>query len=298
MPTSFAECLKHWQAVTETALEGFLPLASQSPARLHEAMRYSVLGGGKRVRPALVYATAEAIGLTPSSVIAAACAVELIHAYSLIHDDLPAMDDDDLRRGRPTCHKAFDEATAVLAGDALQTLAFEILTTDTQLPSDPAIRLALVRLLAEGTGTAGMAGGQALDLAAEGQAADLATITDIHARKTGALIRASVLLAAACQPKLSAADHKALDHYARGVGLAFQIQDDLLDIEGDSTLLGKATGADQALHKLTYPAVVGVQAAHAKVAALHQETLDALSPFGAKAKSLRELANWLVLRQH
>lgn len=298
MPTSFAECLKHWQALTETALEGYLPPASQSPSRLHEAMRYSVLGGGKRVRPALVYATAEAIGLTQSSVIAAACAVELIHAYSLIHDDLPAMDDDDLRRGRPTCHKAFDEATAVLAGDALQTLAFEILTTDTQLPADPAIKLALVRLLAEATGTAGMAGGQALDLAAEGQAADLATITDIHARKTGALIRASVLLAAACQPTLSSAEHAALDRYARGVGLAFQIQDDLLDIEGDPTLLGKATGADQALQKLTYPAVVGVQAAHAKVAALHQETLDALSPFGAKANALRELANWLVLRQH
>lgn len=298
MPTSFAECLKHWQALTETALEGYLPPASQSPSRLHEAMRYSVLGGGKRVRPALVYATAEAIGLTQSSVIAAACAVELIHAYSLIHDDLPAMDDDDLRRGRPTCHKAFDEATAVLAGDALQTLAFEILTTDIQLPADPAIKLALVRLLAEATGTAGMAGGQALDLAAEGQAADLATITDIHARKTGALIRASVLLAAACQPKLSSAEHAALDRYARGVGLAFQIQDDLLDIEGDPTLLGKATGADQALQKLTYPAVVGMQAAHAKVAALHQETLDALSPFGAKANALRELANWLVLRQH
>lgn len=298
MPTSFAECLKHWQALTETALEGYLPPASQSPSRLHEAMRYSVLGGGKRVRPALVYATAEAIGLTQSSVIAAACAVELIHAYSLIHDDLPAMDDDDLRRGRPTCHKAFDEATAVLAGDALQTLAFEILTTDTQLPADPAIKLALVRLLAEATGTAGMAGGQALDLAAEGQAADLATITDIHARKTGALIRASVLLAAACQPTLSSAEHAALDRYARGVGLAFQIQDDLLDIEGDPTLLGKATGADQALQKLTYPAVVGVQAAHAKVAALHQETLDTLSPFGAKANALRELANWLVLRQH
>lgn len=298
MPTSFAECLKHWQALTETALEGYLPPASQSPSRLHEAMRYSVLGGGKRVRPALVYATAEAIGLTQSSVIAAACSVELIHAYSLIHDDLPAMDDDDLRRGRPTCHKAFDEATAVLAGDALQTLAFEILTTDIQLPADPAIKLALVRLLAEATGTAGMAGGQALDLAAEGQAADLATITDIHARKTGALIRASVLLAAACQPTLSSAEHAALDRYARGVGLAFQIQDDLLDIEGDPTLLGKATGADQALQKLTYPAVVGVQAAHAKVAALHQETLDALSPFGAKANALRELANWLVLRQH
>ena len=298
MSTPFAECLSRWQAETEAALERYLPLPTDSPTRLHEAMRYSVLGGGKRVRPALVYATAQAVGLPQSSVIAAACAVELIHAYSLIHDDLPAMDDDDLRRGRPTCHKAFDEATAVLAGDALQTLAFEILTTDSQLPADPAIRLSLVRLLAEATGTAGMAGGQALDLAAEGQALDLAAITEIHARKTGALIRASVLLAAACQPKLSPADYQALDRYARCVGLAFQIQDDLLDIEGDPALLGKATGADQALQKLTYPAVVGVQAAHAKVVELQRETLEAIAHFGPKAATLRDLAHWLVLRQH
>jgi len=296
--TPFAECLSRWQAETEAALERYLPVPTNSPTRLHEAMRYSVLGGGKRVRPALVYATAQAIDLPQSSVIAAACAVELIHAYSLIHDDLPAMDDDDLRRGRPTCHKAFDEATAVLAGDALQTLSFEILTTDTQLPADPAIRLSLVRLLAEATGTAGMAGGQALDLAAEGQAADLAAITEIHARKTGALIRASALLAAACQPKLSPADYQALDRYARCVGLAFQIQDDLLDIEGDPALLGKATGADQALQKLTYPAVVGVQAAHAKVVELQRETLEAIAHFGLKANKLRDLAHWLVLRQH
>lgn len=298
MPTSFADCLSRWQAETEAALDRYLPAATISPSRLHEAMRYSVLGGGKRIRPALVYATAQTIDLPQSSVIAAACAVELIHAYSLIHDDLPAMDDDDLRRGRPTCHKAFDEATAVLAGDALQTLAFEILTTDTQLPANPTIRLSLVRLLAEGSGTSGMAGGQALDLAAEGQAADLAAITEIHARKTGALIRASVLLAAACQPKLSPADHQALDRYARCVGLAFQIQDDLLDIEGDPALLGKATGADQALQKLTYPAVVGIQAAHAKVADLHRETLEAVAHFDSKADPLRDLANWLVLRQH
>ena len=298
MITLFSERLKTWQADTEAALDRYLPPASHSPTRLHEAMRYSVLGGGKRVRPALVYATAEALDLPHSSVIAAACALEIIHAYSLIHDDLPAMDDDDLRRGRPTCHKAFDEATAVLAGDALQTLAFEILATDAQLPADPSIRLKLVRLLAEATGTAGMAGGQALDLAAEGQIANLETITDIHARKTGALIRASVLLATACQPDLGQSEYEALDRYARYVGLAFQIQDDLLDIEGDPALLGKATGADQALQKMTYPAVVGIQAAHAKVAELHEKTLEALVPFGSKGDSLRELANWLVLRQH
>lgn len=298
MSISFIADLSRWQADTEAALDRYLPAPTQLPTRLHEAMRYSVLGGGKRVRPALVYATAEALSIPQTAVMAAACAVEMIHAYSLIHDDLPAMDDDDLRRGRPTCHKAFDEATAVLAGDALQTLAFEILTTDTHLPPDPAIRLSLVRLLAQATGTAGMAGGQALDLAAEGQIADLTTITDIHARKTGALIRVSVLLAAACKPNLSLADHEALDRYARCVGLAFQIQDDLLDIEGDPAILGKATGADLALQKLTYPAVVGIQEAHAKVAALHRETLAAIDHFGPNATSLRDLANWLVLRQH
>jgi geranylgeranyl pyrophosphate synthase len=295
---TFAERLSRWQADTEHALDRCLPASTSSPARLHEAMRYSVLGGGKRVRPALVYATAAALSLPQHTVMAAACAVEIIHAYSLIHDDLPAMDDDDLRRGRPTCHKAFDEATAVLAGDALQALAFELLTTDSDLPANPAIRLELVRLLTQASGTAGMAGGQALDLAAEGQPADLATITDIHARKTGALIRVSVLLAAACQPDLSREDHDALDRYARCVGLAFQIQDDLLDIEGDPLLLGKATGADQALQKLTYPSVVGVEAAHRKVAELHQQTLAAIAHFGSQADSLRDLANWLVLRQH
>jgi farnesyl diphosphate synthase len=261
-------------------------------------MRYSVLGGGKRVRPALVYATAAAVGLPQSTVTAAACAVEMIHAYSLIHDDLPAMDDDDLRRGRPTCHKAFDEATAILAGDALQVLAFEVLATDPLLPTEPAIRLQLVRVLAQASGTAGMAGGQALDLAAEGQSLNLAAITDIHARKTGALIRASVLMAAACQPSLSQSGHAALDRYAVCVGLAFQIQDDLLDIEGDPALLGKATGADQALHKMTYPAVVGVAASHTKVAELHKEALAAINHFGPQAEALRDLASWLVLRQH
>ena len=295
---AFAESLRRWQTDTETALAQMLPEGSVSPGRLHEAMRYSVLGGGKRVRPALVYATAAALGLPQNVVTAAACAVEMIHAYSLIHDDLPAMDDDDLRRGRPTCHKAYDEATAILAGDALQVRAFEVLATDPLLPDAPAVRLQLVRILAQASGTAGMAGGQALDLAAEGQRLNLAAITDIHARKTGALIRASVLMAAACQPSLSQADHAALDRYAVCVGLAFQIQDDLLDIEGDPALLGKATGADQALHKMTYPAVVGVAASHVKVAELHKEALAAIAHFGPQAEALRDLASWLVLRQH
>ena len=298
MSQDFGEYLRRWQTDTENALAEVLPAAADSPARLHAAMRYSVLSGGKRVRPALVYATAAALQIPQRTVTAVACAVEMIHAYSLIHDDLPAMDDDDLRRGRPSCHKAFDEATAILAGDALQVLAFELLATDAQLPADPAIRLQLVRLLAQSSGTAGMAGGQALDLAAEGQAPNLQVITDIHARKTGALIRACVLMAAACRADLSAQDLAALDRYAVCIGLAFQIQDDLLDIEGDASLLGKATGADQAHQKLTYPAVVGVVAAHEKVAQLHSDALSAIADFGSQADLLRALASWLVRRQH
>jgi farnesyl diphosphate synthase len=303
LAATFAECLSRWQADTEIALDGYLPSRDNSPTRLHTAMRYSVLGAGKRVRPALVYATAATLQLPSATVAAAACAVELIHAYSLIHDDLPAMDDDDLRRGQPTCHKAFDEATAILAGDALQVLAFEILATDTNLPADPAIRLQLVRLLAQGSGTAGMAGGQALDLvaagwAAAGQAASLATIIDIHARKTGALIRASVLMAAACEPRLSAPDLAALERYSLCIGLAFQIQDDLLDIEGDPALLGKTLGKDQAQHKLTYPAVTGMAAAHAKVAELDSEARAAIARFGPQARPLQELASWLLKRRH
>lgn len=297
MTHSFADRLATWQALTETALDARLPLAAHAPERLHQAIRYSVLGGGKRVRPALIFATACSLGLSEQQVLGAACAVEMIHAYSLIHDDLPAMDDDDLRRGRPTCHKAFDEATAILAGDALQCLAFEVLAQDDALPADPAARLALIQLLGKASGTAGMAGGQALDLEAEGKHADLDAITNIHARKTGALIHASVMMAAACVPALSAEQHAALDRYARCIGLGFQIQDDLLDIEGDAALLGKATGADQALQKLTYPGVVGVPAAKAKMNGLHAEALTALQVLPERAPLLHAMANWLVQRQ-
>ena len=261
-------------------------------------MRYSVLGGGKRVRPALVYATAAAVGLPAQRVEGAACAVEMIHAYSLIHDDLPAMDDDNLRRGRPTCHKAFDEATAILAGDALQVLAFAVLATDSQLPAAAAVRVNLIKLLAAASGTFGMAGGQALDLAAEGQVLDIAAITDIHARKTGALIKASVMMAAACNPDLNEHDQAALAAYAESIGLAFQIQDDILDIEGDPGLLGKATGADSLHRKPTYPAVVGLATAHAQVRTLHAQALNAIAHLGARASLLVELAGWLVLRTH
>jgi len=295
---AFAEQLKEWQARSEAALDARLPAAHDSPERLHEAMRYSVLGGGKRVRPALVYATASALGLDESHVDGAACAVEMIHAYSLIHDDLPAMDNDDLRRGRPTCHKAFDDATAILAGDALQVLAFEVLATDASLPDDAAVRVKLIQLLAQASGTFGMAGGQALDLAAQGRQLDLAGVTQIHERKTGALISASVMMATACVPTLSARRRSALEDYARCVGLAFQIQDDLLDIEGDPALLGKPTGADQVHNKPTYPQVAGVAQAHADVRKLHAQALGALRQFDNGAPLLAALAGWLVLRTH
>lgn len=291
----FAASLQLWQNRIEAALDASLPPSAVSPTRLHEAMRYSVLEGGKRVRPALVYATAHTLGLSNSVVDCAAVAVEMIHAYSLIHDDLPAMDDDDLRRGRPTCHKAYDEATAILAGDALQVLAFSVLA-NCQL--DAPVRVTLIGLLAHASGTFGMAGGQALDLAAEGKNLDLRSINEIHNRKTGALISASVLMAAACKPDLDAKELEALADYARCIGLAFQIRDDLLDIEGDPALLGKATGADQIHNKPTYPAIAGVAQAHAEVTRLHDQAIAALTPFGSQALLLKNIADWLVLRQH
>ena len=250
------------------------------------------------MRPALVYATARALGLEESVVDGAACAVEFIHAYSLVHDDLPAMDDDDLRRGRPTCHKAFDEATAILVGDSLQVLAFQILASGPGLPADPAVRLQLVELLAVGSGTHGMAGGQALDLAAQGRTLSVAQVEEMHARKTGALIHASVMMAAACAPNVTSPVRNSLDRYARDIGLAFQIQDDLLDIEGDRELLGKATGADQANNKPTYPTVAGIEVARRRMHDLHARALESLRILGAAAAPLNALSDWLVLRQH
>jgi farnesyl diphosphate synthase len=293
----FGRLLAGWQARIERELTARLPSLAVAPARLHEAMRYSVLGGGKRVRPALVYATAAALGAPVEQVDGAACAVELIHVYSLVHDDLPAMDDDDLRRGRPTCHKAFDEATAILVGDALQVLAFEILASDPGLPDSPTVRLDLVRLLAAASGTQGMAGGQALDLAATGRMLSLPEVEEMHARKTGALIHACVMMSAACSADLRAPARDALDEYARAIGLAFQIQDDLLDIEGDAALLGKATGADQALNKPTYPSVAGIEPARRRVRELHTRALAALERVGLHTGPLASISDWLVVRR-
>jgi geranylgeranyl pyrophosphate synthase len=297
----FAARLEGWQARIERELSARLPAIDIQPSRLHEAIRYSVLGGGKRVRPALVYATGAALGVPESMLDGAACAVELIHAYSLVHDDLPAMDNDDLRRGRPTCHKAFDEATAILVGDSLQVLAFELLANDPALPPEPQVRLQLVQLLAIASGTSGMAGGQALDLAAIGRRLSLADVEEMHIRKTGALIHACVMMAAACAPRLG--DHllRALDEYARAIGLAFQIQDDLLDVEGDAAVIGKATGADRALDKPTYPSVAGVEASRRRMQELHTRALaalDALDAAGLQSAPLAAMSNWLVLRKY
>jgi geranylgeranyl pyrophosphate synthase len=290
--------LETWRLRMENALAARLPEGDVIPARLHGAMRYSVLGGGKRIRPALVFATARALGLSEDDVEAAACAIELVHVYSLVHDDLPAMDDDDMRRGRPTCHIAYDEATALLVGDALQPLAFQLLARDPKLPDSPLVRLRLIDLLAQASGTFGMAGGQAIDLAVQGMKLDIGQVEDMHARKTGAVIRASVLMAAECVPSLDPNLYAALTRFANAVGLAFQIQDDLLDVTGDASMLGKATGADSERAKPTHPAIIGISASQQRVRLLHNQAIHALIPFGERAESLRSLANWLLSRQY
>jgi farnesyl diphosphate synthase len=280
------------------SLEERLPDPSIQPMRLHEAMRYAVLNGGKRVRAVLVYAAGEALEVGPEGLDAAASAVELIHAYSLVHDDMPAMDDDDLRRGKPTCHRAFDEATALLAGDALQTLAFHVLAHDRQLTAGPAERVAMVEALALASGSRGMAGGQAIDLAAVGHSLDVAQLENMHIHKTGALIRASVKLGALACPGLTPEQLSGLDHYAKCIGLAFQIQDDILDVEGDTSTLGKRQGADQALNKPTYPSLLGLAESKRRAVELHQDAVDSLATFGAGAETLRWIAGYIVSRSH
>jgi geranylgeranyl pyrophosphate synthase len=290
--------LDEWRSRVECELERWLPPETAVPARLHAAQRYSVLGPGKRIRPALTYATAETLGVALEQVDAAACAVELIHAYSLVHDDLPAMDDDDLRRGRPTCHKAFDEATAILAGDSLQVLAFLVLARHAGIHDDDGARVRMIATLAEASGTAGMAGGQALDLAAEGRALTLGEIEQVHALKTGALIRASILMAAHCAPGIAPGRLAALGEIGGLVGLAFQVQDDILDIEGDSALIGKRLGSDQARAMPTYPAVAGIEAARSRVGELHAAARAILGREGWADSPLASLSDWLLTRRY
>jgi len=288
--------LKAWRTRVETALERYLPDPTTQPRRLHEAMRYSVLGGGKRVRAVLAYATGRALGIEPERLDTPACALELIHAYSLVHDDLPAMDDDDLRRGRPACHKAFDEATAILAGDALQSLAFKVLTADDSLPERA--RVQMVEVLACAAGSRGMAGGQSLDLEAEGQELDLLQLENIHIHKTGALIRSAVMLASMCADDPAPDLARNLAHYGACIGLAFQIRDDILDVEGDPLVLGKTRGKDASQDKVTYPALLGLAGAREKAEQLHTEAVERLSSLGHRADALRRLADYIVGRNH
>lgn len=288
------------QVRIEAVLDRALTLPDGATARLRDAMRYSVLGGGKRLRPVLVYATGSALGAPLEALDGPAAAVELIHVYSLIHDDLPAMDDDDLRRGRPTCHRAFDEPTALLAGDALQAHAFEVLSHP--LPGDPAQlagrQIAMIRVLAAAIGTSGMAGGQAIDLESIGRALDVPAIENMHRRKTGALIRASVLLGAIAAGVDAGDRYEALARFGAEIGLAFQIQDDILDVEGSAAKLGKTPGVDAARTKPTYATRVGLAEARHLAHAAHDRAVAALIPLGAATDVLVQLARYIVRREH
>lgn len=286
------------QARVDAALEPLFQAPSVELQRLYAAMRYSVMNGGKRVRPLLAYAACEALGAAPEQANGAACAVELIHAYSLVHDDLPAMDDDDLRRGQPTTHKAFDEACAILAGDGLQSLAFSALLDPGLSPLPDAIRLAMVQALAKAAGPAGMVGGQAIDLGSVGVKLDQKALEYMHRHKTGALIEASVHLGALASGHATPAQLDALALYARAIGLAFQVQDDILDVESDTATLGKRQGADIARDKPTYPALLGLDAAKAYALELRDQALGALQAFGDTAEPLRALARYIVERRH
>lgn len=293
--------IKAYQTRCQARVDSVLDHLFQAPRaeleRLYQAMRYSVMNGGKRVRPLLVYAACEALQGDIERADGAACAVELIHAYSLVHDDLPAMDDDDLRRGQPTTHKAFDEASAILAGDGLQSLAFEVLADRRRNPHDAETRLQMISALGAAAGPAGMVGGQAIDLGSVGLQLDQQALEVMHRHKTGALIEASVLLGALASGKSDDLSLKALLQYARAIGLAFQVQDDILDVESDTATLGKTQGKDEAHDKPTYPALLGLDAAKQYAIELRDLALHALRLFGDSAEPLRELARYIVERR-
>ena len=283
------------QRRVEDVLARALDIEGGATTRLIEGMRYSTLGGGKRVRPVLVYATGEAFGAPLELLDNPAAAVELIHVYSLVHDDLPAMDNDDLRRGRPTCHRAFDEATAILVGDALQARAFEVIAKGAEAISATA-RLEMLRVLADAIGTRGMAGGQAIDLEAVRQVLSEPALERMHRQKTGALIQASVLLGAIASGTASATERTALAEFGAEIGLAFQIQDDILDVEGTTSALGKRAGADADLVKPTYPSVLGLERARQQAIRRRDQALSALAPLGPRFANLRDFAHFLVSR--
>ena len=294
--TNFSERLQVYQKSVETALNRWLPEPSVQPEKLHEAMRYSVLGDGKRIRPVILYATGEAFGIDLAVLDGPACAVEIIHAYSLIHDDLPAMDDDELRRGRPTCHKAYDDATAILAGDALQALSFHILAHDPDIQVNVQQRLSMIETLAIASGSRGMAGGQAIDLASVGISLTIAELENMHIHKTGALIRASAELGALSVDNVDRELLSRISQYAKCIGLAFQIKDDILDIESDTETLGKPQGSDIAMNKPTYPNLLGMDGAKKAANDLYNEALECLDAFDNKADMLRAIADYIVKR--
>jgi geranylgeranyl diphosphate synthase type II len=296
-PDAFAVRLDQYLHRVDSKLEDILRRNGRIPRRLHEAMRYSVLGGGKRVRPLLAYASGELCGAPADAVDAIAASIELVHAYSLVHDDLPAMDDDDLRRGRPTTHRRFDEATAILAGDALQALAFEVLSTDAHLAVQARAQVRLVAWLAEAAGPAGMVGGQALDMEAEGRRVDEAGLERIHRGKTGALIRSAIMMPSEIGD-FSSDSRAVLDRFASDIGLLFQIRDDLLEVEQDTATLGKSAGSDASNDKSTYPSVLGVDGARQRASEIHERAIGALSSLGDRAEPLLWLADFILNRQH
>ena len=292
---AFPEWMRAVQARAEATLARLLPPAEAIPARLHQAMRYACLGGGKRVRPLLAFAAGELTGAAPQKLEIAACAVEMIHAYSLVHDDLPCMDDDVLRRGRPTCHVEYDEPTALLVGDSLQALAFELLTRGELGTAQR--QLAMVRLLAHASGSCGMAGGQAIDLAAVGQTLNQPELELMHALKTGALIRAAVMLGALCGEPLTADAEASLDRFAKRAGLLFQVVDDILDCTASTATLGKTAGKDQAAEKPTYVSLLGLDGAREFADTLRTQALASLAPFGERAGRLIALTDFITHRQ-
>ena len=294
MAATFENRIAYYIERVDAKLDSVLPTADELPRRLHSAMRYAVFNGGKRIRPLLVYAAGECLGVAEADLDAPAAAVELIHAFSLVHDDLPAMDDDDLRRGKPTLHREFDEATAILAADALQPLAFGVLA---DVPGVAATtRARLVSLLADACGSLGMTGGQSLDLAAEGCSLSAAELEHMYAMKTGALIHASAVSAALLAENLPDAKAAAIDAFGRTIGVAFQIKDDLLDVEGETEVIGKQAGADALLNKATYPGIAGIDPARERCLELLASSLEKLDDFGADAEPLRWLARFIVER--
>ena len=292
-----ATCSERSAAFTQRInayLESALPAADQTPRRLHEAMRYAVLSGGKRIRPLLVYATGECLQIAPAKLDPVAAAIELIHAFSLIHDDLPAMDDDDLRRGRPTVHRAFDEATAILAADALQPLAFQALSVSAALSDRE--KVSTMTIVAAAAGSLGMTGGQSIDLASEGKTLSVDELRTMHSLKTGALLRACVIAVCELSDGIAEEQKSALQSFAENIGLAFQIRDDILDVEGATELIGKAAGADQRMAKATWPSVFGLQESKDQCRSLLEASLTSLDPIAEDASQLRWLARYIVER--